>query len=72
MQKNWFKAIAAHVNLDDIKRMPLPAILYWRQEHYVVLYKTKQNKNCNLYYIIDPAYGKIKLEESYFFKRLES
>ncbi len=67
-KKIGFKAIAAHVNLDDIKRMPLPAILYWRQEHYVVLYKTKQNKNCNLYYIIDPAYGKIKLEESYFLK----
>lgn len=27
-----------------ISAMPLPAILYWRQNHFVVLYKIKNNK----------------------------
>lgn len=34
---------------------PLPAILHWQQEHFVVIYKIEKEKA----YIADPAYGKV-------------
>lgn len=47
-----------------ISAMPLPAILYWRQNHFVVLYKIKNNN----FYISDPAQGKIKYNKEEFYK----
>lgn len=40
----------------DLERMPLPAILYWRQRHFVVLYKVDARRR--RYHIADPAQGK--------------
>lgn len=42
----------------------LPCILYWNQEHFVVLYKVERKKDKTFYYIADPAYGLLKYEES--------
>ncbi len=41
----------------------LPCILYWNQEHFVVLYKVEKKKNKTYYYIADPAYGLLKYGE---------
>lgn len=46
--------------------MPLPAILYWEQKHYVVLYRIETRKDTRVYYIADPAFGKVKLSEDRF------
>lgn len=35
----------------DLERMPLPAILYWRQRHFVVLYKVDARRH--RYHIAD-------------------
>lgn len=57
---------AAHVNINEIGRMPLPAILFWRQEHFVVLYKIKKRKGTRYFYIVDPSFGKACLPETDF------
>lgn len=62
------RAIPVQPSLAEIQRMPLPAILYWRQEHYVVLYQIERKGGHIYYCIADPAYGKIKLEQSLFIK----
>lgn len=62
------RAISVQPSLDEVQRMPLPAILYWRQEHYVVLYQIVRKGKRVFYYIADPAYGKIRLEENLFIK----
>ncbi len=41
------------------EKAPLPCILHWQQEHFIVVYKIQNNK----YYIADPAVGKIVLHE---------
>jgi ATP-binding cassette subfamily B protein len=41
---------------------PLPCIIHWKQEHFVVLYKVTKK----YYYISDPAYGKVKLNQEDF------
>ena len=48
----------------ELMEMPLPAILFWRQNHFVVLYKIKGGEYC----IADPALGKVKLDASDFMR----
>lgn len=48
---------AVRIGMEHVDRMPLPAILYWQQKHFVVLYKVNPEKG--KYFIADPADGKI-------------
>lgn len=48
--------------LDTFKE---PCILFWNQNHFVVLYKIKKNK----IYIADPAIGKVTYEKTEFSKK---
>jgi ATP-binding cassette subfamily B protein len=59
------KSIPVTVSKENIFRMPLPAILFWKQQHYVVLYKVNTKKN--KFYLVDPAQGKIILSKDDFF-----
>ncbi len=54
-------SVAVQVRLEHFENMPLPAILYWQQRHFVVLYKFNSKKKT--YYIADPAQGKLKYTE---------
>lgn len=51
------KAVPAKLRVEHVAEMPLPAILFWQQRHFVVLYKV--NKKKGLFYVADPAQGKI-------------
>ncbi len=48
-----------HTLVEDV---PLPAIVHWRQEHFVVVYKTSKKKIS----IADPASGKVTLTTKEF------
>jgi ATP-binding cassette, subfamily B, bacterial len=49
-----FRSVAAKLTLQQlIKEAHLPAIVHWNQNHFVVLYKIKQNK----LFIADPGQG---------------
>ncbi|MEE1298103.1 MAG: peptidase domain-containing ABC transporter [Muribaculaceae bacterium] len=61
-KKIGFEANAVKVSAEDILKMPLPAILYWENKHYIVLYKIKNNK----FYIADPGRGKLILDNEEF------
>lgn len=62
-EKIGLDAHGLKLTLEQLSTIPLPAILFWKQDHYVVLYKIVQKKDKNYYYIADPGYGKIKIEE---------
>ena len=52
-------------NIQGLKEnVHLPCILHWEQEHFVVLYKIKNEK----FYLSDPGFGKLRLSEEEFFK----
>lgn len=53
------------INFAELIEMPLPAILFWNQNHFVVLYKIKGNR----FYLADPAQGKIALSQSDFLRQ---
>jgi ATP-binding cassette, subfamily B, bacterial len=60
-----FKTLAASVQVKDlIAEAPLPCILHWNQNHFVVLYKATKNT----FIIADPAKGIIKLSKQEFLK----
>ena len=63
--KLGLSALTAYVSPEDLLRkdVPLPAILHWRQNHFVVLYKIRHN----IFYIADPAKGKIKYSFNEFY-----
>lgn len=52
------------ISVEQLEKSPLPCILHWNQNHYVVLYKIK--KNC--FYIADPGKGLVKYSQEEFKK----
>lgn len=62
-EKIGFESHGLKLTLDELTEIPLPAILFWKQDHYVVLYNIIQKNNKKYYYIADPGYGKIKVDE---------
>ena len=48
------------------EEQPLPAILFWQQSHFVVLYKIKRRRKKISFYIADPVGGKYELSHSEF------
>jgi ATP-binding cassette subfamily B protein len=55
-----FKTIGVKIDLDVLKKeVPLPAILFWNSNHYVVLYRIKRNR----YLIGDPGRNLLTITE---------
>ncbi len=63
-EKIGFRTLGVKINLNKLKEAPLPCILHWNKNHYVVLYKIKNSK----YYISDPAYGLLRYTQEEFLK----
>lgn len=51
-----FHTMGVRISLKQLHEdMPLPCILHWNQNHFVVLYDIRKRKNTYYYYIADPA-----------------
>jgi len=64
-EKIGFRSLGVKLSSDDLKEAELPCILHWQQNHFVVLYKIKNNR----YYIADPGSGLLTLNEAEFKQR---
>lgn len=62
-EKIGLNSIALNLTEENLNNMPLPAIIYWQQRHFVVLYRIDERRK--RFYVADPAQGKIsyKFEE---------
>ncbi|MFB9058056.1 peptidase domain-containing ABC transporter [Mariniflexile ostreae] len=56
------KSLPAKIDFNQLKEAPLPCILHWNKNHFVVLYKIKKD----ICYISDPAYGLIVYKKEEF------
>jgi ATP-binding cassette subfamily B protein len=68
-----FRTLGVKLCTNDLLEAPLPCILHWNKNHYVVLYKVKKGKDYfvprnDTYYISDPAHGLIEYYEEEFIK----
>lgn len=58
-----FSTEAAEASLSFLnENVKSPCILYWDNNHFVVLYRIKKGRK-NYYYIADPGTGKVRLDE---------
>jgi len=63
-EKVGFRTLGVKLNLERLVEAPLPCILHWNKNHYVVLYKIRNGT----YYISDPAFGLIEYNQKDFIK----
>lgn len=61
-EKLGLESSALKLSLDDLLEIPKPLILYWKQDHFVVLQKIKFKNNIPYFYIGDPGYGEIVID----------
>ncbi|MGN6640290.1 MAG: peptidase domain-containing ABC transporter [Mucilaginibacter sp.] len=61
-EKIGFRSLGAKLTMKQLKDVELPAILHWRQNHFVVLYRIKNN----CFYLADPGSELVKLDEPDF------
>lgn len=63
-EKIGFRTIGIKRSFQKLEEVPLPCILHWNKNHYVVLYKKKKG----ICYISDPAIGLIEYNQEEFLK----
>lgn len=62
-----FKTLAVDITFEQlVEKAPLPCILYWRQNHFVVLPPQKKLRHTKKIRIADPAFGMIKIDRQIF------
>lgn len=61
-KKMGFNPYALKVTPEELEELPLPAILFWKQDHFVVLHDIKKTKKKTVYFLADPGYGHITIE----------
>lgn len=64
--KLGLKNVALNIPVDRLLEAPLPAILHWNQNHFVILYKVSSKGK--YFYVADPGKGKIKYKKEEFEK----
>ncbi|SED63926.1 ATP-binding cassette, subfamily B [Tenacibaculum sp. MAR_2010_89] len=57
-----FKSLGIKLAFSKLREAPLPCIIHWNKNHYVVLYKIKKNT----VYVSDPAHGLITFTKEEF------
>lgn len=60
-----FRTMGVNITFEQlVNDAPLPLIVHWKQNHFVVVYKIKKDK----VFIADPAFGGIRLSKDEFLK----
>ena len=54
-EKIGFRSLGVKISLEKLDEIPLPCILHWNKNHYVVLYKIDSKKKKG-YFVSDPAH----------------
>ncbi|MGX7667531.1 peptidase domain-containing ABC transporter [Flavobacterium pedocola] len=63
-EKMGFRTLGVKLNLERLDEAPLPCVLHWNKEHYVVLYAVKKDK----YFVSDPGFGLLEYNKADFIK----
>lgn len=63
-----FRTMGVSISFEQLCEAPLPCIVYWNQQHFVVVYDIKEKKNDFIVYVADPAGEKLKYTKDEFCK----
>ena len=74
-EKIGFRTQGVRITIEQLADIPLPAIIHWTQNHFVVLYKIKKKyrpfggkQEGVEYHVSDPAHGLLKYNQEEFIK----
>jgi ATP-binding cassette, subfamily B, bacterial len=64
-----FRTMGVKLDVDQlIADAPLPAIIHWRQDHFVVLYRITHKKGKQLFHVADPGGGLVRFSREEFLR----
>jgi len=64
-----FKTMGVKISFEQLQNeAPLPCIVHWKQNHFVVVYKVESEKLKVIVHVADPAHGLIKYTKEEFLK----
>lgn len=67
-----FRSLGVKFSLDKLKEAPLPCVLHWNKNHYVVLYKVKtrgrKSRQKVQMFVSDPGHGLLSYSDEEFLK----
>lgn len=62
-EKIGFKTLGVKINFNNLlNEVPLPCIVFWKEHHFIVVYKIKKNK----VFVADPAHGLLEYSRQEF------
>jgi len=62
-----FRSMAVQMEYEKLEEAPLPCIVHWNQQHFVVVYKISKHSTKRKYvWIADPGAGKLKYSKKEF------
>lgn len=61
-EKIGFRTIGVQANFQDLCRIPLPCIIHWQDNHFIVVYKITKHHVC----VSDPAKNKMRYTHTEF------
>lgn len=56
-EKLGLHSVCGRLTIEELQTAPMPCILHWNQNHFVVLYKVKTRRGKSTFYIADPGKG---------------
>ena len=59
-EKLELHTVCGRATTDQLGKVQLPCIVYWNQNHFVVLYKVKKTRKGCRYYVADPGKGRVE------------
>jgi len=64
-----FRSMGVRISWDQLaKEAPLPCIVHWKQNHFVVVYKITGKGNNVKIWVADPAHGLVKYTKEEFLR----
>lgn len=61
-----FRTMGVSISFEQLCEAPLPCIVFWNQQHFVVVYDIKKHKNGFTVYVADPAGERLKYTHDEF------
>ncbi|BDD06744.1 peptidase domain-containing ABC transporter [Aureibacter tunicatorum] len=72
-EKLGYRSLGVQISFENLETVPLPCIVHWNQNHYVVLHKIEKSKNTifnkqkdTILHVSDPAHGLVTFTKEEF------
>ena len=65
-EKLGLRSVGVFVSFEELKEAPLPCIVHWNQQHFVVVYDIRKKNGKEMVYVADPGAGTLKYTKEEF------